>query len=208
MSSNNGSSVHKIMKNGSKNLIVCFGGMTLMSIGMPPFEFLSHLSSMYGDTCDLMFLVDKNQCWYHKGIQDITSSIDETVAYLNNIIQQGTYDKVIFMGISAGGYAAILFGSLCNNVHNVISFIPQTKLIKPVNVQYSDLKRLINKTTKYILYGDLSVKNINDHHHILHCEHINCFPNVKLLKNKECNLKQLRDGGFIKRTIDSIILGL
>ena len=186
MSSNN-SSVHKIM-NGSKNLIVCFGGMTLMSIGMLPFEFLNHLSSMYKDKCDLMFLVDKNQCWYHKGIQYLTCNIDETVGYLNNIIQQGNYEKVIFMGISAGGYAAILFGSLCKNVNSIISFIPQTRLIKPVNVQYSDLKGIINKTTNYILYGDLSVQNRNDHHHISHCEHINCFPNVKLLKNKECRM--------------------
>ena len=207
MSSNSSSSVNKII-NGSKNLIVCFGGMILKSMGMPPFEFLNHLSSMYKDKCDLMFLVDKHQCWYHQGIQGITSSIDETVGYLNNIIQQGKYEKVIFMGISAGGYAAILFGSLCDNVNGVISFIPQTRLIKPVNVQYSDLRRLINKTTNYILYGDLSVKNRNDHHHILHCEHLNCFPNVKILKNNKCNLKELRDGGFIKKTIDSIILGL
>lgn len=36
------------------------------------------------------------------------------------------------MGVLAGGYTSILFGSLCN-VSNVIAFIPRTKLINPIN---------------------------------------------------------------------------
>ena len=31
------------------------------------------------------------------------------------------------MGVSSGGYAAILFGSLCH-ITNVISFVPRTNL--------------------------------------------------------------------------------
>jgi len=122
-----------------------------------------------------LFYIDKNQCWYHKGIYDITNNIDETVLYLNNIIKDGKYEKVIFMGTSAGGYASILFGSLCNNVNNVISFIPQTMLNNPIDLNYSNLKNIINKNTKYIIYGDTSIQNKNDNHHIRHCENIDCF---------------------------------
>lgn len=200
-------SEHKII-NGKKNLIVCFGGIALKFGGILPFEFLNYLSSIYSNICDLVFYIDIHQCWYHKGIKDITNNIDETILYLNNIIKDGNYEKVIFMGTSAGGYGAILFGSLCNNVNNVISFIPQTIIKNPINVNYSNLKNIINETTKYLLYGDKRIQNINDNHHISHCENIEHFKNVKVIKGENCNLKDLRDNGFIKTTLDMIILDL
>lgn len=198
------SSEHKII-NGKNKLIVCFGGMALLFGGILPFEFLNYLSSIYTNEYDLIFYIDKHQCWYHKGIDNITTNIEETVLYLNNIIKDGNYNKVIFMGTSAGGYAAILFGSLCDNVNNVISFKPQTILENPTNVKYRDLRNIINETTNYILYGNKSIYCRNDLHHILHCENIEHFPNVKVIKSDTCDLKQLRDNGFIKQLIDNLI---
>jgi hypothetical protein len=195
----------KIMNN-NKNLIICFGGMALMFGGILPFEFLNYLSSIYKNNCDLIFYIDIHQCWYHKGIKNITNNINDTILYLNNIIKYGNYEKIIFMGISAGGYGSILFGSLCNNVTNVISFIPQTIIKNAIDSNYSNLKHIINDNTKYILYGDISIKDINDIHHISHCENIECFSNVTIHKTENCNLKQLRDNGSIKKMIDDIIL--
>ena len=191
--------------NGNANLIICFGGMALQFGGILPFEFLNYLSSVYKNNCDLIFFIDRHQCWYHKGIQNITNNIDETAVYLNNIIKDGNYKKVIFMGTSAGGYGAILFGSICNNVTNVISFIPQTILKNPINLNYSNLRNVINENTNYLLYGDISVQDVNDSHHIHQCENIEGLANVKILKNEGCDLKELRDTGFIKKTIDDII---
>lgn len=198
------SSEHKII-NGKTKLIVCFGGMALLFGGILPFEFLNYLSSIYTNEYDLIFYVDKHQCWYHKGIEHITTNIEETVLYLNAIIKDGNYNKVIFMGTSAGGYAAILFGSLCDNVNNVISFKPQTILENPTNVKYRDLRNIINETTNYILYGNKSIYCRDDLHHILHCENIEHFPNVRVIKSDTCDLKQLRDNGFIKQLIDNLI---
>ena len=79
--------------NGNKNLLLCFGGMALQFGGILPFEFLNYLSSVYKNNCDLIFFIDRHQCWYHKGIQDITNNIDDTVLYLNNIIKDGNYEK-------------------------------------------------------------------------------------------------------------------
>ena len=197
-------SEYKII-NGNKNLIICFGGMALQFGGILPFEFLNYLYSTYENDCDLYFFIDSYQCWYHKGIKEITNNIDDTVLYINNIIKSGNYNKVIFMGTSAGGYAAILFGSLCNNVNNVISFIPQTILKEPINSNYSNLKSVINNNTQYILYGNINIQNIYDSHHISHCENIECFPNVKVIKNNNYNLKKLRDTDVIKNIIDKII---
>ena len=191
--------------NGNKILIVCFGGMQLKFAAELPFEFLNYLSTEYSNICDLFFFVDKDQCWYHKGIKGITKNIDETVLYLDNIIKKGNYKKVIFMGTSAGGYASILFGSLCQNVTNVISFIPQTKLKKPKNLKYADLKNVINNNTNYLLYGDLSIIDKNDNHHISHCENIEHFSNTKIIKAEKCILKTLRDEGYIKKFLDEVI---
>ena len=192
--------------NGNKNLIICFGGMALQFGLIPPFEFLKYLSSLYTNIYDLIFYIDHHQCWYHKGIKNITDNIDETTLYLNNLIKDGNYQKTIFMGTSAGGYAAILFGSLCDNVDHVISFTPQTILKKPINLNYSDLKNIINKNTKYILYGDIKIKDINHWHHISHCRNIECFTNVELIEINDINLKKLRDTNVIKNLLDLLIL--
>jgi hypothetical protein len=191
--------------NGNKNLICCFGGMALKMGGIPPFEFLNYLSSEYSTNCDLIFYIDKSQCCYHKGIEGITNNIDETVIYLNEKINKNKYDKIIFMGTSAGGYAAILFGSLCNKINCVISFIPQTFLKKPFDKKYSNLKSIINTDINYILYGDTSIKNIHDCHHISHCENLEELHNVNIVRKIHVNLKQLRDDGTIKKIIDEII---
>ena len=134
-------SEHKIIRENSENLIICFGGMGLKMGGILPFEFLNYLSKTYKKNIDLYFFIDKNQCWYHKGIDGITNNIDETVLYINSIIKKSNYKKILFMGVSSGGYASILFGSLCN-VTNVIAFKPRTKLIDPINKKYVNHKSM------------------------------------------------------------------
>jgi len=195
-------SEYKIIK-GNKNLICCFGGCALKMGGIPPFEFVNYLSSVYPDKSDLIFYIDKDQCYYHKGIKEISNNIDETVIYLNNIIKN--YEKIIFMGTSAGGYASILFGSLCNKVDHVIAFIPQTILTFPIDKKYSNLKNVININTKYILFGDSSINDINNLHHILHCDNLINFTNINIIRLNGVKLKILRDDGTIKNTIDNII---
>lgn len=190
---------------GNKILICCFGGMALKMGGILPFEFLTYLSSIYTNVCDLVFYIDKKHCCYHQGIDGITNNIENTVEYLNKKINSYKYDKIIFMGVSAGGYASILFGSLCNNITNVISFIPKVKLDNPINKKYTNLKDVINSNTKYILFGDKSITNIRDSHHISQCEILEHFTNVTIFKKENINLKILRDTGVIKNIIDNII---
>ena len=198
-------SEHKICNN-NKNLIVCFGGMALKFGEILPFEFLNYLSTHYRHTCDLVFYIDKSQCWYHKGILGITDNIKDTVLYLNAVVNDGKYDTVIFMGVSAGGYASILFGSLCDRVNTVIGFIPQTVLTSPIDISYSNLKSILNSHTEYILYGDMSIIRPDDNHHISHCINIECFSNVTIIKEDRCILRELRDNGTIKELIDNALL--
>jgi len=103
------------------------------------------------------------------------------------------------MGTSAGGYAAILFGSLCNV--NVISFMPQTLLSNPINESYKNLKNIINPNIKYIVHGDVNGK---DYHAISHCENIE-NNNVVIIRDIEFDMKLIRDNGTIKKYIDSML---
>ena len=200
-------SEYKIIKNNSENLIICFGGMKSRIGGIIPFEFLNYLSKEYRKNTDLYFYIDKNQCWYQKGIKGITKNIDDTVLYLNNIIRKSNYKNILFMGISAGGYASILFGSLCN-VSNVIAFIPRTKLRvdQIICKKYKNLKLIINNETEYFLYGDTNVKGENNDHHISQCKNLDCFKNVKIIYKKDLNMRVLRDNGTIKKHIDNILI--
>ncbi len=191
---------------GSKILVCCFGGIALQMQGIPPFEFLNYLSTTYNDKLDLLFYIDKNQCWYHKGISGLTTNIPETVTYLDNKLERGNYQKVIFMGVSAGGYASILFGSLCKKVDEVIGFIPQVELNNPVDENYRNLKSIINQHTQYTLYGDINVLDKNNDHHISHCEILEDLKNVTVIRNCGVDMKVLRDNGTIKNIIDKIIL--
>jgi hypothetical protein len=197
--------------NGNKNLIVCFGGFFAGGMMMPfmknlntPFEFHNLLSS-YINVCDLLFYKDRDCTCYHNGIVGITNNIEETVAYLNGKIAKGNYEKVVFMGSSGGGYAAVLFGSLCNNVTNVISFAGPTQLMNSKFKEYRDLKPIINETTQYTLFANTAIQKTKDPHHVSHCENIGEFPNVTIIKKNDFNLKSMRDSGEIKSTINNIL---
>lgn len=205
-------SEYKIIKNNSENLIICFGGIKSKMGGILPFEFLNYLSKTYKKNIDQYFYIDKNRSLYHKGIEGISKNIDETVLYLNNIIKNKSYKKILFMGVSGGGYASILFGSLCN-VSNVMAFKPPTKLDNKLiqsrvtlDKRYVDLKTIINNKTKYILHGDTKVKNKNSSHHISQCNYLDCFQNVKIIYYKGLNMRVLRNNGIIKKNIDNILI--
>lgn len=169
--------------NGNEILIVSFSGHALQFGMIPVYEFYNFLGKHYPQY-DKQFYIDNKLKHYHGGIMNLTTSIKDTVEFLRDKIKG--YKKVIFMGISSGGYASILFGSLLN-VTMVVSFIPQTILKKPgLNDEYRDLKNHINNITKYKVYGDPNIKNESDCHHISHCNRIKEFENVKVYEVPDC----------------------
>jgi molybdopterin converting factor small subunit len=187
-------------------LIVSFGGSAQKFSGIPPFEFLRSLNEWYPDI-DKKFYKDLNYSWYHHGIKDITSNIDETVVYLRKVICD--YKKVIFIGASAGGYAAILFGSLLS-ITDVIAFIPQTILVREdlnLEEKYKNLKWVINDITNYHLYGDTGITDINEVHHMLHIDNISNHENVKVYAKHNLHLSSMRNNGELRDFLTPIIYG-
>ena len=191
---------------GNNNkIIISFSGHGMGMGTLPKFEFVNFLEKHYSNY-DRRFYLDKYNKWYHKGIDGISTNIDETLTHLKKIIRN--YEKVIFIGCSAGGYAAILFGSLLK-VHKVIAFKPQTiiKSQSDIDDTYKDLKIHINSTTKYYIFGDKTIDNIHSFHHISHCHNINIYPNVHLNSEYEVDLKKLRDSGVLKDIMKNAIKG-
>jgi hypothetical protein len=196
-------SFYKLDVANANTLIVSFAGRARSYGGIPRFEFLNFLNAHFKNVSKYFFM-DKNVHAYHSGIVGISKNIDETVLYLKEII--ALYENVIFLGVSSGGYAAILFGSLLK-VKTVVAFIPQTIRHQPNNIEekYRDISSYINNTTNYFLYGDKSVSNINDAHHISHCERISHHLNVFLTKKDKLDLKKMRDNGELYDILSHII---
>lgn len=191
-----------INNTGSDTLVVSFAGHDLLFGLIPRFEFFNFFEKHFTHI-DRHFYVDMSKTSYHKGITGITTSIDETVAYLKEKI--APYKTVLFLGVSSGGYAAILFGSLLR-VTSVLAFIPQTHLReRVVNESYRDIAPYINDTTKYYLYGEVSTPNEKSAHHISHCERIGHHDCVTVIRQHTFNLKIMRDNGELYAIITRLL---
>lgn len=165
---------------GAEITLLSFAGMRQV-IGVPRAEFFKTLSG--SDRYNIIFLKDFNQAWYQCGLFGISDNVDDTVGYLKSIIPPST-KRLITLGSSSGGFAAILYGSLLG-AEKTISFAPQTFLNEEVfkrfknvdskkecivNAPYKDLNRLrgdggtihhvyVGKNNKY---DQIHIDNIKD----------------------------------------------
>lgn len=111
--------VERVDKKAARTLIA-FGGMA-QGLSMPPKEFFK---TLVHEDINIVFVKDFRQCWYQKGLLGLTTGLEDTTAYLRRILPETT-EKLITLGASAGGYAAIRFG-LPLNADRIIAFSPQT----------------------------------------------------------------------------------
>lgn len=109
---------------GSPVLLVAFGGLQNRIAGAPPFEFLRMIGS---DDVDKLFVRDLGQGWYQHGVRGHSEDIDSTASWLRGILHEHPHERVVTLGTSAGGFAALLFGSLLG-VDQVLAFGPQTSI--------------------------------------------------------------------------------
>ncbi len=107
----------------SQTLLLAFGGM-VGRIGIPPFEFFSLTGAM---PVKRLFVRDLRQAWYHHGIPRHGSTIPEVAESLARLIADHDVERLVVAGTSAGGYAALVFGTLLG-ADTVLCFAPQTVL--------------------------------------------------------------------------------
>ena len=112
--------------NQADTLLVTFAGMGWKD-SIPTFIFHNFLKEY--KHVDKLFLRDINCRYYIQGLKNSTRSFEETIEFYRSRIyrENRQYKKIIAMGCSAGGYAAILYGQILG-FDKVIAFSPQTVL--------------------------------------------------------------------------------
>jgi hypothetical protein len=105
----------------SSTLLVLFGGIA-GGVSMPVFEFFRLTS---GFPAKKAFLRDPRRGWYQLGIPGVGDSPADVLTFLSAAIERAGAERVVMAGASAGGFAALLFGSWCG-ADEVIAFSPQS----------------------------------------------------------------------------------
>jgi hypothetical protein len=127
-----GISVKPDLRGDARTLLVTFGGLGALGRG-PGFEFETTARTL---PVKRLFVTDPEQAWYHRGgapgaaIADVAHSISELLAGRE-------VERLVTIGNSAGGYAALIFGTLLA-ADAVISFAPQTVLDPEVLAKMGD----------------------------------------------------------------------
>jgi pimeloyl-ACP methyl ester carboxylesterase len=111
------------MDSDSRTLLLAFGGMN-MGIGMPPFEFMSLTGEI---PVKRLFVRDLHQAWYHRGVPGYGTTLTSVADSLAETLAEHDVERLIVTGNSAGGYAALVFGTLLR-ADVVLCFAPQTVL--------------------------------------------------------------------------------
>jgi hypothetical protein len=121
----------------SSVLAIAFGGMLLKLDGIPPFEFFRIL----GDVAPVkkLFLRDHAQAYYHRGVRGLGDDIGEIETGIRDAVEEAGASRVVMMGGSGGGYAALLFGRLLG-VDEVHAFAPTTFLTAELRERCGDTR--------------------------------------------------------------------
>ncbi len=120
---------------GSETMYFIFGGI-LGGVGLPPFEFV-RAASMLSDT--RVFIRDLKQSWYQAGLVGISNDIEGTRQYIESLIAEVSPERVVMIGGSMGGFAAILFSGLVGNSRAIV-FSPQTFISPCLKLRHCDYR--------------------------------------------------------------------
>ena len=106
---------------GSKDMFVFFGGIAA-GIVIPPFEFYSAAQIL---DASRLFIRDLDQCWYQTGVPGVSRDIDETAQFIRDAKASLGAERLVLVGNSMGGFAALLFAALIPDCR-AVAFSPQT----------------------------------------------------------------------------------
>jgi pimeloyl-ACP methyl ester carboxylesterase len=120
---------------GSKDLFVFFGGIAA-GIVIPPFEFYSAARIL---DASRLFIRDLDQCWYQTGVPSISRDINGTVQFIQDTRASLGAERLVLVGNSMGGFAALLFSSLIPDCR-AVAFSPQTFISPLLRLWYRDAR--------------------------------------------------------------------
>ena len=214
------------MAGDSRTLLLAFGGM-VGKIGIPPFEFFSLTGGM---PTKRLFVRDLRQAWYHRGIPEYGSTLAEVADSLRDLLARQEIDRLVVAGTSAGGYAALVFGTLLR-ADTVLCFAPQTVLdldilaamddhrwderlgrhvaAAAVDPRFTDLRQMLPAArcadTHYEIYFGDSLRADR-----LHAERLAGLAGVRLYRFGDGShniARSLRDNGALERVLRRALRG-
>jgi pimeloyl-ACP methyl ester carboxylesterase len=204
------------------NALLCtFGGIS-QGIGMPAYEFRKVTDPL---PAKLAFIRDLSQSWYHSSLPGIGCGIQDLSAYVHRLCSETKVEKLVCIGNSMGGYAALVVGALAK-ADLVIAIVPQTFISHQLRQRHNDERwpHQISNTllsrfatpqafdlrtyladpgfTEAIVYADRA-----DNLDATHAEWISEVPRVRLMwKNGGHNLvKNLRDTGELQTLLANAV---
>jgi len=215
-----GASLSLDMDSDSRTLLVTFGGLGSFG-GEPSFEFGSVTGAI---AVKRLFVRDPHQSWYHRGIPRHGRSVTGVAQSLAEVLANHEFDRLVVTGNSAGGYAALVFGTLLG-ADTVLSFAPQTVLdcdilarwddhrwdfiLRPLTAQgalearWLDLRVALpparHTDTRYNVYFDETVRGDR-----LHAERISGLEGVRFYRFGRGGhnlVRDLRDCGALERVL-------
>lgn len=117
----------------SSTMLLTFGGMK-STAGIVAFEFVSLTRAF---PVKRMFVRDPRQSWYHRGMPNQGSTLESVGEVLRGILEGQGVERLVTVGASAGGYAALVFGALLG-ADEVLAFSPQTTLDRDLLAEMGD----------------------------------------------------------------------
>lgn len=161
----------------SKDLLISFGsrGQTKVS----PHNYLKNIP------INQMHLFDRDgYSWFQNGVVGIAEDIFLLANYIKKTCQEYNFEKIICIGASMGGYAALVIGALIN-ADKVIAISPQVELthgwpLAPsdnVDLRISNARELIASAqqTQFLLISSSELLDVyhvsllSDLSHVRHC---------------------------------------
>lgn len=131
-----------------------------------------------------LFIRDPNSHWYNSEIAGLGQTIDQIADKIKQETDRLGAARIVAIGPSMGGYAAILFGCVLG-AERAIAIAPQTLLdpglrhAPPVDVrlQAPDLKPFVRAARTQV---DI-VAGWDDHNDVFHAQRVARFPSVRIL---------------------------
>lgn len=187
------------------------------------FEWLKtikYLEKKY--TFSKMWIQDPTNAYWQGKYDNVPGYGPHALAeFVNNKILESGATKILIIGVSMGGYGAILLGCLCN-VDVVLAISPQTQILEyrkqkyhlkekwqglNINIEELDLKNVLTKydtrkTIYKIFYGDKNTYDSN------YAKRMSDFSNVKLFpvdSRKHTIARFLIDNGTLQKHLKSFL---
>jgi hypothetical protein len=109
--------------------------------GKAAFDFVGVTSQL---PATRVFFRDPKMLWYQMGVENVGRTVPEVAAYVKRLRMQEQVNRVVVIGNSGGGFAAILFGTLAG-ADEIHAFNPSTKLLVESDTSYPEQLALLHR---------------------------------------------------------------